>query len=273
MANVLINEKYLNDIADAIRSKSGSSSTYKPKEMASAIESISVSSGSEISAADIFDGNYKNNWSSIELPNTVYLEPLFCMSDSLMYVNAPKAKYLNTSYSSTTLPTGTFDVCSHLKSFHSNEEIVHLGERAFAQCGELTDLGDSLYVVDKMTFKDCKKLERVNVYAFEYDLTTVPSYSGAEATAFTGSGVKVIDIRKRITGEVLLEAIANPILTSFILRDITGRTDIRTNRTYGTYSTGYIYVPSSLYNSYVTYADESVVERIRKIEEYPDICG
>lgn len=41
MANVLINEDTMTDIADAIRSKKGVSTTYKPSEMADAISSIS----------------------------------------------------------------------------------------------------------------------------------------------------------------------------------------------------------------------------------------
>ena len=41
MANVLVNETSLEDIADAIRAKLSSSDTYKPSEMATAIGSIS----------------------------------------------------------------------------------------------------------------------------------------------------------------------------------------------------------------------------------------
>lgn len=41
MANVLINEDTMTDIADAIRSKKGVSTTYKPSDMPTAIESIS----------------------------------------------------------------------------------------------------------------------------------------------------------------------------------------------------------------------------------------
>lgn len=40
MADVLIEEKHLSDIADAIRGKVGSEDTYKPREMAAAIEGI-----------------------------------------------------------------------------------------------------------------------------------------------------------------------------------------------------------------------------------------
>lgn len=41
MANVLVNDLYLSDIADSIRGKLGVQTTYKPSQMANAIESIS----------------------------------------------------------------------------------------------------------------------------------------------------------------------------------------------------------------------------------------
>lgn len=40
MSKVMLSESYLEDIADAIRTKNGSSDTYKPAEMADAIEDI-----------------------------------------------------------------------------------------------------------------------------------------------------------------------------------------------------------------------------------------
>lgn len=45
MANVLINEDTMSDIADAIRAKKGVSTTYKPSEMPSAISTISGGGG------------------------------------------------------------------------------------------------------------------------------------------------------------------------------------------------------------------------------------
>lgn len=45
MAKVLITESYLTDIANAIRSKNGSTTQYKPSEMASAILAITTSGG------------------------------------------------------------------------------------------------------------------------------------------------------------------------------------------------------------------------------------
>jgi len=45
MATVIINDDYLKNIADAIRNKSGINTTYKPNEMASAIQQIPTQSG------------------------------------------------------------------------------------------------------------------------------------------------------------------------------------------------------------------------------------
>ena len=40
MAQVLVTESYLDDIADAIRDKNGTENTYTPAQMAQAIEDI-----------------------------------------------------------------------------------------------------------------------------------------------------------------------------------------------------------------------------------------
>lgn len=53
MANVIINDAHLTDIADAIRNKKSVSTTYLPSEMADAISSISTSGGEVI---------YENGW-------------------------------------------------------------------------------------------------------------------------------------------------------------------------------------------------------------------
>ena len=40
MAQVLVTETYIEDIADAIRDKNGTSNTYTPAQMAAAIEAL-----------------------------------------------------------------------------------------------------------------------------------------------------------------------------------------------------------------------------------------
>lgn len=46
MANVLVEETSLSNIASAIREKSGGSATYKPGEMAAAISNLPTGGGS-----------------------------------------------------------------------------------------------------------------------------------------------------------------------------------------------------------------------------------
>lgn len=46
MANVLVNEQSLSDIATAIREKNGEATTYKPGEMAAAISNLPTGGGS-----------------------------------------------------------------------------------------------------------------------------------------------------------------------------------------------------------------------------------
>lgn len=43
MANVIINDAYLTDIADSIRNKNGTNNKYKPSEMSNAIDNINAS--------------------------------------------------------------------------------------------------------------------------------------------------------------------------------------------------------------------------------------
>ena len=83
MAKVLVNESSLTGIADAIRGKNGSTTTYKPSEMAAAITAISgggpdipdsafVISGScnywdYLGKWDSFIDAYKNKWSTSDI--------------------------------------------------------------------------------------------------------------------------------------------------------------------------------------------------------------
>lgn len=53
MSRVTVNEQYLQDTADAIREKTGSSDTYKPSQFASAISDIS--SGEQIITLTVYN--------------------------------------------------------------------------------------------------------------------------------------------------------------------------------------------------------------------------
>lgn len=69
MANVIINDTNLTNIANAIRGKNGTTTTYKPSEMAAAITAISGGGGGSgvpaealVSSGDCSYKFYNNNW-------------------------------------------------------------------------------------------------------------------------------------------------------------------------------------------------------------------
>lgn len=67
MANVLVNDLYLSDIADAIREKLNVETTYKPSEMANAIESISGGGGSSLGTKSVTaNGTYNASSDSLD---------------------------------------------------------------------------------------------------------------------------------------------------------------------------------------------------------------
>lgn len=63
MSKVLVTESYLTDIGDAIRSKNGGSTKYKPNEMAAAIKNIKTQDNTAVNSIidRTISGDYTNN--------------------------------------------------------------------------------------------------------------------------------------------------------------------------------------------------------------------
>lgn len=63
MSKVLVTESYLTDIGNAIRSKNGGSTRYKPSEMAAAINNIKTQDNTAVNGIidRTISGNYTNN--------------------------------------------------------------------------------------------------------------------------------------------------------------------------------------------------------------------
>lgn len=63
MSKVLVTESYLTDIGNAIRSKNGGSTRYKPSEMAAAINNIKVQDNTAVNGiiGRTISGDYTNN--------------------------------------------------------------------------------------------------------------------------------------------------------------------------------------------------------------------
>ena len=88
MANVIIDDTHLTSIANAIRSKNGSSDTYTPAQMATAISNIS-GGGSSSTTLEVNQVPYKNSWERVwptvisQIDGTVTLN----INDSVLLYN------------------------------------------------------------------------------------------------------------------------------------------------------------------------------------------
>jgi hypothetical protein len=93
---VIVNQEYLQDIADAIRAKNNSNDTYTPAQMATAISNISTGSGGEVLPAALFEitgnGSYlfsENKWQYLVLNHTndFSITNIINMSNMCAYVS------------------------------------------------------------------------------------------------------------------------------------------------------------------------------------------
>ena len=87
MANVIINDTHLTNIADAIRAKNGSANAYKPSQMAAAIKAINTSgsgggeSGGGTSGGDSGNVTVKATVDISAYANDAYITGADCAKD------------------------------------------------------------------------------------------------------------------------------------------------------------------------------------------------
>lgn len=248
MANVLINEQYLTDIANAIREQSKSTDTYKPKEMAAAISELS-SSGSETDTsanaiiARTLSGNVTVNCSKVGKYGLAHMTDLISL---VCYA--------------TTLDEYALSDCRNMTSV-SLPNATTIGKRAFYRCNNLT----------KLVLPQIKTLVGTT-FVYCNSLTTV-DFGSNIATLYGG----IFDI-----GCDNLNAII--IRTSYIPKCEEGSDPFPTTfkNTYTQSDAGYIYVPRDMIRYYQNFECEYETidgydywtnKKYRAIEDYPSICG
>ena len=235
MANVLINDQHLTDIADAIRLKKSSKETFKPKEMADAIKTISTASGDYI-----FD----------DLISKTYTGEFYCETAEKIPASYMISQPITmaTGLKATTIDRSAFYNCLNLVSANF-PKVKTIYSGAFQNCESLTDIKiPAVTTIYGYAFKNCSKLEKLDlghITAFSSDLSynEPPSLEGC---------AKLTHLIVRTNSIVTL-----PWLPSQFKNNI----DI-----------AWIYVPTMMYHTYCqNYADYGYT--FRKIEDYPDICG
>lgn len=272
MGNVIINEKYLKDIAAALRVKYDTNKKYKTNEMAAAIQAIpqDIKTGipvDEYIATRSITGN-------ILAPESQNLTNVF-RKTKITSFNAPKL---------TDIEAYAFSECTNLLTFHSGQEHVTAGVGAFEYCDVLSDVGDSWFYAYKEAFIGCTLLKQVrisNIYS-DPDPFVVDEVSKIAKNVFTNcTNLKKIDISGPLTVFDCYQHVSGcSALKTVILRNTSYRTKIN-NSTLALPNDCYFYVPSSIYNAYVEYAEtityssdkQDYLRRLRRIEDYPNICA
>lgn len=165
MAKVLIDDSYLEDIADSIRAKNGTEDTYKPKEMSTAIDEL-PSGGEKVTLPNgLKFGNIQSTsttWDWLEDVDTSEVTNMSSMFANLTN-NITVAPYMDTS--NVTNTSSMFSFCLNIVSVPQYDlSKVTDAQGMFRYCSKLENvpvfnLSSITYWASNMNiFADCPKL-------------------------------------------------------------------------------------------------------------------
>lgn len=268
MSKVLVSEENLTNIANAIREKNESTDSYKPGEMAEAIQNIQ-SGDPELEASFFSVINYNNDnvWecdlggSCTKLPSglkgirsytfydCVHLA-LTELPSGITYIG-DSAFYGCREFVLTELPSGLTNIgskafygCTHLALTKLPSGIKYIGYSAFDSCENLalTELPSGITNINRDSFYKCANIEKLIVNSTELYKIDYNAFSSCSK----------------------LSTLAFPNVTSVPTIPNTGvfaSTPIKSG-------TGYIYVPDTLVDSFKTATNWSTyADQIKPISE------
>ena len=255
MANVLVEETSLSNIASAIREKSGGSATYKPGEMAAAISNLPT--GGSNNGEDAFltrsgSGEYVNdrieklgggafyqtNYSTITLSNVKVMDgaSIIRYNNNLTELNLPALTTITCTYSDPSL----LPIMKYASQISNNSSLTTLNlpnlttisdsvAASFSNNSNLVSVSlPSLTTANLMQgFAYCKSLETVNLsnlqsssnaYQTFYSCTNLQSINLPNLTQWGVDGAMMYETFEECTN---LQTINLPKLTNAILGDST----------------------------------------------------
>lgn len=264
MANVLVEESSLSNIASAIRGKNGSTSVYKPGEMAAAISNLSTG-GSSGSSSDNEDGLLENTLVNYENTRVTKIKP-------------------NCFYKSNTLATASFP------------NVIEVGMYAFQYCPALTQINlPKVTTIGYSCFENASKLSAVNLSNVQTlesaafmgcsSLKSIKLPQVKELLSSTFYNCTLLEKAdlgscQRFDGQTQFGKCAE--LATLILR---GNTVCSASYPVNSYKgalgdtpiangNGYVYVPKALADKYKKATNwVEIADSIRAIEDYPEITG
>ena len=260
MANVYVTDTYLSNIADAIRAKNGLSETYRPIEMGPAIDEINLIGDvtADMIAMRDFGSSISGTASKID-------KYAFAYCYSLITANFSNCTHIGSS---------AFQYCSSLTTI-SFPNCVSIESYAFQCCSSLTTISfPNCTSINNYAFRNCYNLAIVSfpnctrignyVFSYCYYLTTVsfPSCTNIGAYAFGNCSV-LTTANFPNCSSISTNAFRYCYnLLSLYLNGVSSVTSLGTSAFYSTPIEGYttstggvygsVFVPSSLYSSFIT---------------------
>lgn len=191
MAQKLYEEANIQDIANAIRAKNGTTTTYKTNEMAAAIRNIETGGGgtsdelvkqlvqtrggiltipSDIGITAIGKHAFAySSYNEIYLPEGVTEIHISAFYDSsIIKIGLPQ--------SITKIATYAFGFCEYLRSITFPQNLETIGSSAFSGCKWLTSVTfkGTPVKIDSTAFTNCNRLTTINVPWAEGEVANAP---------------------------------------------------------------------------------------------------
>ena len=198
MAKGLITDTYLSNIADAIRTKNGTETQYKPSEMASAINSISTKARPDYVSFYRYKGtSLDTSW--LDTSNVTAMTSMFHDCGSLTTLDLSAF-----DTSSVTAMTSMFYGCSSLTTLDlsnwDTSSVTNMGTM-FRRCGSLTTLDVSNFNTSNVTsmrhmFYGCSSLTTLDLSNWDTSSVTDMQSMFANCKKLTELDISNMDLTK-----------------------------------------------------------------------------
>lgn len=144
MSNVIINDTHLTNIANAIRAKNGKITTYKPGDMATAIQNISSGEATPEKGIVVNEYNAEGYATDISIVGFTQIPDYYLYYAFYYWTKGGKGTILSR------VTTG----------LHIPDDVVLIGEYAFSNCNslEIDELPDSITTIRDNAFGSCTSM-------------------------------------------------------------------------------------------------------------------
>ena len=181
---------YFTNIANAIRTKNGTTNSYTPTQMPNAI--LAIQTGTSLLAVLNPSGSGPSaGFGTLDLSNE-------SASSGTNYIMRPYGLYqcnfnkVKLNNNTTTIPSNFMAASKALTDFVMGDRVITIGEKAFMQCSYLTNinLSTALIKIDTDAFYN-------DTYLSQIQLPTNNTLK-IMSTAFRGCGLQVLDLPTNI---------------------------------------------------------------------------